>query len=125
MCDGSSSYNRFLAGDKDAIDELIRDYIDGLIFYIYSIIGDMDLAEETATDVFIKLYADKPKFKGDSAFKTWLYKIGRNKALNQLRRKKRISVSETSLDDAYSVSDDENIEQNYIQQENNTLLRHL
>lgn len=36
MSDGSSSYNRFLSGDRDAIDEVIRDYKDGLIYYIYS-----------------------------------------------------------------------------------------
>ena len=65
MSDGSGSYNRFLSGDRDAIDEVIRDYKDGLIYYIYSIIGDMDQSEEAAIDVFVKLYVDKPVFKGE------------------------------------------------------------
>ena len=93
MCDGSSSYNRFLSGDRDTIDEVIRDYKDGLIYYIYSIIGDMDISEEAATDVFIKLYVDKPKFKEGGAFKTWLYTIGRNKALDYIRKKSKNTTS--------------------------------
>lgn len=121
MSDGSGSYSRFLSGDRDAIDDVIKDYKDGLIYYIYSIIGDMELSEEAAIDVFIKLYVDKPVFKGGSAFKTWLYTIGRNKAYDILR--KRSKSSDLSLDDAYSLSSEENIEQNYIQQEEGSMLR--
>ena len=121
MSDGSGSYSRFLSGDRDAIDDVIKDYKDGLIYYIYSIIGDMELSEEAAIDVFIKLYVDKPVFKGGSAFKTWLYTIGRNKAYDILR--KRSKSSDLSLDDAYSLSSEENIEQNYIQQEEDSMLR--
>lgn len=121
MSDGSGSYNRFLEGDKDAIDEVIRDYKDGLIYYIYSITGDMDISEETAIDVFVKLYVDKPVFKGRSAFKTWLYTIGRNKALDRVRR--RPKVPEMPIETAYTVSTGENIEQDYIHQEDKTLLR--
>ena len=45
-----NSYNRFLSGDDEALDEIIRDYIDGLIFYLYSIIGDIQKAEDFAID---------------------------------------------------------------------------
>ena len=64
MENGISSYSRFLSGDKDAIDEIIRDYKDGLVYFLYSIIGDMGQAEEAAIDTFVKLYVDKPTFKG-------------------------------------------------------------
>ena len=121
MSDGSGSYSRFLSGDRDAIDEVIKDYKDGLIYYIYSIIGDMELSEEAAIDVFIKLYVDKPVFNGNSAFKTWLYTIGRNKAFDIQRKRSRIR--EISLDGAYSVPTGENIEQNYLQQEKCSMLR--
>ena len=85
MNNGAEYYSRFLSGDKRAIEEIIRCYKDGLIFYLFSIIGDMHKAEEIATDTFIILYTERPKFKGNSAFKTWLYAIGRNLALNQRR----------------------------------------
>ena len=55
-----NSYNRFLSGDDEALDEIIRDYIDGLIFYLYSIIGDIQKAEDFAIDTFIKLYTERP-----------------------------------------------------------------
>ena len=64
MDNGLCSYNRFLSGDKDAIDEIIRDYKDGLVYYLFSITRDMQLAEEAAIDAFVKLYVEKPAFKG-------------------------------------------------------------
>lgn len=79
------------------------------------------MSEEAAIDVFIKLYVDKPVFNGNSAFKTWLYTIGRNKAFDIQRKRSRIA--EVSLDGAYSVSTGENIEQNYLQQEKCSMLR--
>ena len=41
-----NSYRRFLSGDKEGLAEVIRTHRDGLTLYIYSIVGNMDLAEE-------------------------------------------------------------------------------
>lgn len=123
MENGISSYSRFLSGDKDAIDEIIRDYKDGLVYFLYSIIGDMGQAEEAAIDTFVKLYVDKPTFKGKCSFKTWLYTIGRNKAFDI--RRKFSKFSSVSLDDAFDISDEENIEQKVIDDERRSDLRRL
>ncbi|WP_019681038.1 RNA polymerase sigma factor [Ruminococcus flavefaciens] len=123
MENGISSYNRFLSGDKDAIDEVIRDYKDGLVYFLYSIIGDMGQAEEAAIDTFVKLYVEKPAFKGTGSFKTWLYTIGRNKAIDIKRKFSKFKS--IPLENVFDVSDGENIEQKVIDDERRLDLRKL
>ena len=121
MKNGESSYSRFLSGDKYALDELIRDYKDGLIFYLYSIVGDIHKAEDFAIDTFIKLYTDKPAFRGESAFKTWLYTIGRNIAYDSMRKKPK--YAEIPLENADDLSEAASLEKEYIKDEDRIILR--
>lgn len=121
MNNGAECYSRFLSGDKKAIEEIIRDYKDGLIFYLFSIVGDMHKAEELAIDTFIILFSEQPKFKGEGAFKTWVYSIGRHLALDHRRRVKR--VYEVPLEEVSDISDEESIEQSYIADEERIRLR--
>ena len=76
MDNGADSYYRFLDGDKNAFVEIIREYKDGLILYIYGFVLNVDVAEELVADTFIKIIVSKPRFRGKSTFKTWLYSIG-------------------------------------------------
>ena len=120
MDNGASSCRRFRdTGDEDALIEIIRDYKDGLILYLSSIVGDINTAEELAEDTFVLLGTKKPKDKGGGSFKTWLYTIGRNIAIDHLRRQKR--RREIPLDDAVSVSDPE-LEQSFIREERKIIL---
>ena len=89
MDNGASSYRRFLEGDDFGIEELVRDYKDGLVLYLNSILNDFSAAEDCVQDTFIRLVTKKPAFRGYSTFKTWLYKIGRNMALYYLRKNKK------------------------------------
>ena len=116
MDNGASSYRRFLDGDDSGFVEIIKNYKDGLIFYLNGIVCNIHTAEELAEDTFVKIITKKPKFKGKSSFKTWLYAIGRNVALNYIKKHSR--TSETSIDD-YSelICDEENLEHAYIREE--------
>lgn len=95
MDNGACSYRRFRDdGDESGLVEIIRDYKDGLIFYLNSFVGNIHIAEELAEDTFVFLGTKKPRDKGKGSFKTWLYTIGRNVAIDYLRRnKKRIEIS--------------------------------
>lgn len=117
MDNGAESYRRYREnGDESGLIEIIRDYKDGLILFLSSIVGDVHAAEDLAEDTFVLIGTKKPKDKGKSSFKTWLYTIGRNIAIDYLRKQKR--RSEQPLETVSEVSDDEaDIENEYIRQE--------
>ncbi len=89
MDKGAQHYERFLNGDKNAIADIIEEYRVGLELYLYSVVGDIDLAEEITQETFVKLFTKKPRFKAKASFKTWLYTIGKNSAINYIKRYSR------------------------------------
>ena len=117
MDNGASSYRRFRDnGDQSGLVEIIRDYKDGLILYLTSVVGNIRTAEEIAEDTFVIIGTKKPKDKGTGSFRTWLYTIGRNAAIDYLR--KRARHTEISLEDeAELISDEEAVETAYIKKE--------
>ena len=80
MDNGQSCYSRYLSGDDLAMTELVCSYKDGLTMYLCSIVGDLGEAEDLTEETFFRLAYKKPRFSGQSTFKTWLYSIGRNTA---------------------------------------------
>ena len=116
MDNGASSYRRFLDGDDSGIVDIIKEYKDGLILYLNGFTGNIHTAEELMEDTFVKLITKTPKFSGKCSFKTWLYTIGRNVAIDSLRR--RSKIFETSIDEYADLSgDEEGLEQSYIREE--------
>lgn len=116
MDSGSESYRRYLAGDPEGMAELVREYREGLILYLNSIVGNLWTAEELAEDTFVRLGTRKPRDRGKAGFKTWLYAIGRNLAIDWLRRARR--EVPLPLEDAERMAaDGESIEQSYLRRE--------
>lgn len=117
---GSELYRRFRdEGDEDALASLIVEYRDGVIYFVNSIVSDLSAAEELAEDVFVLLGTKKPRDKGKASFKTWLYTIARNTALNHLRSKKPT----VPVDDALGIDDPEaELEQLYLHKERRLIL---
>ena len=111
MDNGASSYRRFRDnGDVHGLDEIIIEYSDGLILYLTSVVGNIQTAEELAEDTFVLLGTKKPKFREKSSFKTWLYAIGRNIAIDHLRKytkKSCVSIEDTPE----SISDEADVEE--------------
>lgn len=72
----------------------------------------MSVAEELTEDTFVKLLIKKPNDRSGASFKTWLYTIGRNVAIDWLR--KNLKGREISYDEAIEVkSDERSLEENY------------
>ncbi len=123
MENGVSSYRRFRdEGDESGLVDIIRDYKDGLILYLNSIVGNPALAEELAEDTFVLLGTKKPRDKGNASFKTWLYTIGRNIAIDHLRRRarRRELPLETCPDIGAAV---ETLEAQYLRREQQAYVR--
>ena len=122
MDNGASSYRRFRdEGDETGLVEIIRDYKDGLMFYLYSFVGDINVAEELTEDTFVLLGTKKPKDKGNSSFKTWLYTIGRNIAIDYLRRSAR--RHEVPLEEYKELTGEaESLELAYLREERKIIL---
>ena len=104
MNKGTEYYRRFReTGDERALEELIRQYSDGLVLYLHTVTGSYTLAEDIAVDTFALLGVKKPADKGGASFKTWLYTIARNLAISRLRREKRSVPLEESAADEYAA----------------------
>src|SRR5208283_977233 len=71
-------------GDKRAFELLVAKYQRKLARLLSRFIRDPGEVEDVAQEAFIKAYRALPSFRGDSAFYTWLYRIGINAAKNYL-----------------------------------------
>ena len=75
---------RVQQGDKQAFDVLVLKYQNKIIQLIYRYVHDPDEARDVAQEAFIKAYKAIDRFRGDSAFYTWIYRIAINTAKNHL-----------------------------------------
>lgn len=90
---GAASYARYLLGDDSAVEELVEEYKYGLTLYLNSVVGNIFTAEELMEETFFRLVAKRPRFSGKSSFKTFLYAIGRNAAVDYIRKHSGATVT--------------------------------
>lgn len=94
-------------GDAGAFDALVRRYQHKVVKLVLRYVRDPAEAEDIAQEAFIKAYRALPRFRGDSAFYTWLYRIAINTAKNVLasrgRSPIRYEVDRSDDDDHYDV----------------------
>ena len=99
------------AGDKRAFGLLVEKYQRKLTRLLSRYIRDAAEVEDVAQEAFIKAYRALPAFRGDSAFYTWLYRIGINTAKNHLAATGRRAPTSTELEveDAEALDDGEQL----------------
>ena len=71
-------------GDKKAFDALVRKYQHKIVKLVSRYVRDPNETQDVTQEAFIKAYRALGKFRGDSAFYTWLYRIAINAAKNYL-----------------------------------------
>jgi len=76
-------------GDLEAFDYLMSKYQSRIYALLYNMTSNKEDAEDLLQDVFLKVYKALPKFKGNSSFYTWIYRIGVNTAINYVKKRKR------------------------------------
>jgi RNA polymerase sigma-70 factor (ECF subfamily) len=95
-------------GDKQAFELLVIKYQRKLARLLSQFIRDAAEVEDVTQETFIKAYKSLSSFRGDSAFYTWLYRIGINAAKNFLvAQKRRASTTSNGID----IEDAENFEE--------------
>ena len=88
---------RSKAGDTEAFDELVLKYSPKLYAMIYNMTGNREDTHDVLQDVFAKAYRSIRRFRGKSAFYTWIYSISVNMTLNFLKkrgRRRKLSLEE-------------------------------
>lgn len=92
---------RVQAGEKAAFDILVLKYQHKLVGIISRFVKDSMEVEDVVQEAFIKAYRGLKNFRGDSAFYTWLYRIGVNTAKNYLTSKgRRVSADGVDAQEA-------------------------
>lgn len=79
----------YLRGEQAAFEVLFKKYKDLVGRLVFSIVRESSLVDDVVQDVFLLVYRHLHKFRWDSAFKTWIYRIAVNEAIRQLERNKR------------------------------------
>ena len=109
MDNGASSYRRFLDGDESAFDELMELLFPGLVFFIDRYVQDTHAAEDIAIDTFSDLIVHKHRYNFKTSLKTYLYMVGRSRALDYIRHRRVIDFVE--LSQAEGLSDGQSLEE--------------
>lgn len=107
---------RAQAGDKRAFGLLVEKYHRKFVRLLSRYIRDAAEVEDVAQEAFIKAYRALPAFRGESAFYTWLYRIGINTAKNHLVATGRRAPTSTEVE----AEDAEGLEEGELLRDINT-----
>ena len=96
----------FQAGDENALSDLYGKWAGPLLRYLERMVRERATAEELVQEAFIRVHCAKERYSPEARFSTWLFRIGRNLALNELdrahRRMPHISTDKTADRDVHA-----------------------
>ncbi len=103
-------YEKCRNGDSEAIAEVIKTYGELLALYINGFVSNIGTDEELMEDSVCDMVMNRYRYRGNSSLKTYLFAIGRNKAIDYLRRSAKYGIDliedhETYLHDKNSLED--------------------
>jgi len=98
---------RAIEGDERAMRMLWNQHAPHVDAVVRRLAGDPDLAEDIAQDVWIQIFRALPSWRGDAKFSTWVHRVAINRALNSLRRTRRLASIETGIEEDSAVVEQE------------------
>ena len=104
MDNGASSYRRFLDGDENAFNDIMKELFRGLVFFIDRYVHDTHAAEDIAIDTFSDLIVHRHRYNFKVTLKTYLYMVGRSRALDYIKHRKVINF--VGLSEAQDLTND-------------------
>ena len=99
MDNGASSYRRFLDGDEAAFDDVMKTLFHPLVFFIHRFVQDIHTAEDIAMDVFTELIVHKHRYHFGVSLKTYLFMLGRSRALDYIKHRGILTFTELAQAD--------------------------
>ena len=109
-----SAVERMLAGDEAAFRTVYRAVQPPLLRYLAVLVGRGD-AEDVASEAWAQAFRDLHRFAGDAdGFRGWVTTIGRNRALDHLRRTRRRPTDERAVEDYVDLLDDADVERDTL-----------
>ena len=115
MDNGACSYRRYLDGDEEAFDEIMNELFDKLVFFINRYVRDYHAAEDIAMDAFADLIVHKNRYNFSVSLKTYLFMLGRSRALTYLKRQHRRQT--IPVEEAETTAFEEGVEADYLRTE--------
>jgi RNA polymerase sigma-70 factor (ECF subfamily) len=94
---------KFQEGDSSAFEALFIKYQSKVFNTAYRMLGDYEDARDMAQEVFIRAHRSLRRFRGDSKFYTWLYRITVNSCINKLKSQKT-TVPLSDCDESWECS---------------------
>jgi RNA polymerase sigma-70 factor, ECF subfamily len=99
-------------GDRQAFTELVCRHQDSIVSLTYRMCGDLRLAEDAAQEAFVRVWQNLNSYKPQYAFRSWLYRIAANAALDSLRRERPTAeLDSLSLADS-NATPEQSVEEN-------------
>jgi RNA polymerase sigma-70 factor (ECF subfamily) len=99
------------AGDGEAFSELYEAYFDRVYRFIYFRVADLEVAEDLASQVFLKAWENLHRYQPRGPFLAWLYAIARNTVIDTYRtRKPAVSLDEAAPIPAQDASPDDRLQ---------------
>ncbi len=107
-CTDAELVRRVRSGDRAAFDLLVLKYQNKIIQLVSRYVKDAYVAQDVAQEAFVKAYRGINRFRGESAFYTWLYRIAINTAKNHIvSEKRRVPEFEVDAYEAELFGDNE------------------
>ncbi|MDP3784513.1 MAG: sigma-70 family RNA polymerase sigma factor [bacterium] len=83
----------YLNGDEKSLELLVQNYLKPIYSFVYRYVGDGQDAEDVTQEIFIKIWRHIKRFDQNKSFKTWIFSIAKNTAIDFLKKKKAIPFS--------------------------------
>jgi RNA polymerase sigma-70 factor (ECF subfamily) len=94
---------RHRGGDESAFEEVIRRHLKPVYGFVCRYLGDRDDAEDIVQEAFLRAWRHLDRFDADKNFRTWLFRIARNAALDHIKKKRPALFSEFEREDGGNV----------------------
>jgi RNA polymerase sigma-70 factor, ECF subfamily len=88
---------RVAQGDRDALATLFDRHKTRLFGFLYHLVGERTLAEDLLGETFLRVYRARSRYRAGTGFLPWMFTIGRNLALGELRRRSVLSKAHERL----------------------------